>query len=70
MYQTNSAFRLTVKLAKRYIMRSLRCLIGKAVSPDAVDELWAGLGAFATPLEAGGFEGRWVTGLVPWVQAF
>jgi len=51
-------------------MRSLRCLIGKAVSPDAVDELWAGLGAFATPLEAGGFEGRWVTGLVPWVQAF
>lgn len=49
-------------------MRSVRCRIGVAVSPDGMVEVCedgAGLGAVATPLEAGGFDGRWVMGLVP-----
>jgi hypothetical protein len=58
---------LTVKLANRYIIRSLRCFIE---STEAVVEFWAGLGVFATPLEAEGFDGRCVMGLVPWVHAF
>jgi hypothetical protein len=61
---------LTVKLASRYIMRSLRCRIGVAVSPDELVTVCAGLGTLPTPLEAGGFDGRWVIGLVPWVHAF
>jgi hypothetical protein len=62
---------LTVKLAKRYIIRSVRCLIGDAVSPDDDDVgLWEVLGVFTAPLEVGGFDGRWVMGLVPWVHAF
>jgi hypothetical protein len=60
----------TVKLANRYIIRSLRCLIGVTVSPDGVVALCEGLGVFAAPFEVGGFEGRWVRGFVPWVHAF
>jgi hypothetical protein len=56
---------LTVKLANRYIIRSLRCRIGVAVSPDAVAEFCAGLEVFTAPLAAGGFEDRCVMGLVP-----
>lgn len=56
---------LTVKLASRYIIRSLKCLIGDAVSPEGEAKLFVGLGAVATPLEVGGFDGRWVMGLVP-----
>jgi hypothetical protein len=59
---------LTVKLASRYIIRSLRCLIGEAVSPVAV-EFCAGLGALTTPLEVAGLVCRWVRGLVPCVHA-
>lgn len=40
-------------------MRSLRCLIGVAVSADTPAE---GLGVFATPLVGVGFDGRWVMG--------
>jgi hypothetical protein len=58
---------LTVRLANRYIIRSLRCLIA---SPDDVVACCEGLGVFATPLGAGEFEGRWVMGLVPCVHAF
>lgn len=56
-----------MRLASRYIIRSLRWRIGEAVSPDgAVEE---GLGELATPLEVAGLVGRWVKGLVPWVHA-
>jgi hypothetical protein len=41
------------------------------MSPDAVAGTEVGLGRLATPLEAGGFDGRWVMmGLLPWVHAF
>lgn len=50
-------------------MRSLRCRIAVAVSPDGAVELCWGFGVAATPLEAG-VEDRWVMGLVPWVHAF
>lgn len=53
------SFLLTVKLASRYIIRSLRCLIGVAVS---LETLARGLGVPATPLEGVGFDGRWVIG--------
>ena len=69
---SRDAYVLTCRLTKRYIIRSVRCRIGVAVSPDAmveVCEVWAGLGAVATPLEEGGFDDRWVMGLVPWVHA-
>lgn len=56
-----------MRLANRYIIRSLRCFIE---SPEEGAEFWAGLGVFATPLEAGGFDGRCVIGLVPWLHAF
>jgi hypothetical protein len=61
---------LTVRLANRYIIRSLKCLIGDAVSPDGVVAFCEGLGVFATPLGVGEFDGRWVIGLVPCVHAF
>lgn len=57
---------LTVRLASRYIMRSLRCRIGVAVSPVAVA---AGFGVFATPLVGVEFVGRCVIGFVPWDHA-
>lgn len=57
---------LTVRLANRYIIRSLRCRIGDAVSPEGVG---VGLGEFTRPLDGEGFVGRWVRGLVPWVHA-
>lgn len=56
---------LTVRLANRNIIRSLRCRIGDPVSPEGVVEFCEGLGAVVTPLEVGGFDGRWVMGLVP-----
>ena len=61
---------LTVRLASRYIIRSLRCLIGDAVSPEGAAECCVGLEVFTTPLGVVGFDGRWVMGLVPWVHAF
>lgn len=58
---------LTVKLASRYIIRSLRCLIGVAVSPVVLAE---GLGVFAAPLVGVEFDGRWVIGFAdPWDHA-
>jgi hypothetical protein len=60
---------LTVKLANRYIMRSLRCLIAETLSAEAAVELCGGLDKFTAPLGVGEWVGRWVMGLVPWVHA-
>jgi len=49
---------LTVRLASRYIIRSLRCLIGVGVSPEGAAELCEGLGEFMAPLEVTAFVGR------------
>lgn len=53
-------------MASRYIILSLRCRIGVAVSRD---RLVVGFGVAATPLEGMGFVGRCVMGLVPWDHA-
>lgn len=49
---------LTVRLASRYIIRSLRCLIGVGDSPEGAAELCEGLGEFTAPLEVAAFVGR------------
>lgn len=57
-------------MANRYIIRSLRCLIGVVVSPDGPAGFCGGFEMFPTPLGAGEFDDRWVIGLVPCVHAF
>lgn len=48
-----SQLALTVRLASRYIMRSLRCLMAEALSAEAAVELCGGLGELTAPLGVG-----------------
>jgi hypothetical protein len=50
--------RRTVKLASRYIMRSLRWRIGVAESLESEAGVCAGFWVFATPLGVVGLDGR------------